>query len=112
DIYINEMAPRPHNSGHFTIEACNISQFAQHIRAICGLPLMEITKNQPAIMVNVLGEDMEQIFQAMPNMNSGFIHLYGKAEAKPKRKMGHLTFTAATMEEVEEQMSRFKEATR
>lgn len=90
-LYINEMAPRPHNSGHYTIEACNVSQFSQHIRAICGLPLMDITLHQPAIMENILGKDLPHVFEEMKTEKHSFIHLYGKKEAKPNRKMGHRT---------------------
>lgn len=100
DIYINEMAPRPHNSGHYTIESCNISQFGSHIRAICGLPLPKIELLQPAVMVNVLGEDMPKALAALTNYESAFVHLYGKDEAKAKRKMGHVTFIAETQAEV------------
>src|SRR5690625_1083467 len=64
EIFINEMAPRPHKSGHYTMEACNVSQFAQHIRAICGLPLVEINQLQSVRMVNVLGEDMAKSLTA------------------------------------------------
>src|SRR5699024_8810345 len=63
EIFLNEMAPRPHNSGHYTIEACNISQFAQHIRAICGLPLIPVKLLQAAKMINILGEDLPEVFQ-------------------------------------------------
>ncbi len=92
EIFINEMAPRPHNSGHYTIEACNVSQFHQHIRAICGLPLIDIQQLQFARMVNVLGEDMEKALDELSTGQAGFVHFYGKAEAKEKRKMGHITF--------------------
>lgn len=109
-IFLNEMAPRPHNSGHYTIEACNISQFSQHIRAICGLPLMDILLLQPAVMVNILGEDLDGVLQAMARTADGFVHLYGKDEAKEKRKMGHITFIAETEEELSEQISHFQEA--
>ena len=67
EIFINEMAPRPHNSGHYTIEACSESQFSQHIRAICGLPLPEIRLHQNAMMINVLGEDMLKHFGHLGN---------------------------------------------
>src|SRR5699024_12154569 len=97
-ILINEMAPRPHNSGHYTIEACNISQFTQHIRAICNLPLEKIELIQPAVMVNVLGEDMSQAVEHIQTKQSGYVHLYGKDEAKAKRKMGHVTFIDPTAE--------------
>nr|WP_026682854.1 5-(carboxyamino)imidazole ribonucleotide synthase [Priestia megaterium] len=109
-IYLNEMAPRPHNSGHYTIEACNVSQFTQHIRAICGLPLMEVNLLEPAVMINVLGEDLESVLQAMTKNTSGFVHLYGKAEAKTKRKMGHITFIGATMDKVNKHIQTFEEA--
>lgn len=93
-IYINEMAPRPHNSGHYTIEACNVSQFSQHIRAICGLPLAEVEQLNEAMMINVLGEDMPRALAAFNELAEASVHLYGKEEAKAKRKMGHVTFTA------------------
>ncbi len=111
-IYLNEMAPRPHNSGHYTIEACTISQFGQHIRAICGLPLTPVSLHQPAVMVNILGEELDQIQQAMTRSGAGFIHLYGKDEAKTKRKMGHVTFIAETIAEIEETLQQFEEAKR
>ncbi|GAB3043194.1 5-(carboxyamino)imidazole ribonucleotide synthase [Virgibacillus ainsalahensis] len=110
EIYLNEMAPRPHNSGHYTIEACNISQFAQHIRAICGLPLTEIRLLNPATMVNILGEDLAGVQKAMGYADDGFVHLYGKDEAKAKRKMGHITFIAETEAEKQKQIERFEEA--
>nr|WP_042225239.1 5-(carboxyamino)imidazole ribonucleotide synthase [Oceanobacillus manasiensis] len=111
-IYLNEMAPRPHNSGHYTIEACTVSQFGQHIRAICGLPLAPVSLHQPAVMVNILGEELDQIQQAMAQIGAGFVHLYGKDEAKTKRKMGHVTFIAKTITEVEEIVQQFEEAKR
>src|SRR5699024_2400351 len=61
DIYLNEMAPRPHNSGHYSIEACNVSQFASHIRTVCGLAVPKIEQLQPAVMVNVLGNDVDKV---------------------------------------------------
>lgn len=100
DIYINEMAPRPHNSGHYTIEACNVSQFSQHIRAICGLPLPEIKQLNEAMMFNVLGEDMPRALAACEELPEASVHLYGKEEVKEKRKMGHVTFTAKTFREL------------
>lgn len=91
-ILINEMAPRPHNSGHYTIEACNVSQFEQHIRAICGLPLIGIHFHGAAIMLNLLGEDVEPFMERLDEIGNGHIHMYGKKENKPKRKMGHVTY--------------------
>lgn len=100
DIYINEMAPRPHNSGHYTIESCNVSQFSQHMKAICGLPLQEVQQLQPAVMINILGEDMDRALRALASLPEAHVHLYGKTEAKEKRKMGHVTFIAKTLDEV------------
>lgn len=109
-IYMNELAPRPHNSGHYTIEACNVSQFMQHIRAICGMPLLEVNLLQSAIMVNVLGQDLEHVMQCLPKTTAGFVHLYGKEAAKAQRKMGHITFTSDTLQNVHQQMKTFWEA--
>src|SRR5690625_934248 len=108
-IYLNEMAPRPHNSGHYTIEGCNISQFAQHVRSICGLPLAEIELLQPAVMVNILGEDMDRTIHFMQDNPEPFVHLYGKAEAKEKRKMGHVTFLGKTIENLQETVKQLEE---
>lgn len=91
-IYVNELAPRPHNSGHYTINACETSQFEQHIRAICGWPLGETTLLKPGIMVNILGEHATSIIDELSNLPTGHLHLYGKKEARPGRKMGHITF--------------------
>lgn len=107
-IYLNEMAPRPHNSGHYTIEACNVSQFAQHIRAICGLPLTKVELLQPSVMVNILGEDMEHALQYLSSSTDGFIHLYGKDAVKEKRKMGHITFIAKTIEQVNQLVTTYE----
>lgn len=89
-LYVNELAPRPHNSGHYTINACNVSQFAQHIRAICGLPLTEPELLKPVVMVNLLGEHMDGALTQMPLRAEAHWHLYGKHEARPGRKMGHV----------------------
>ncbi|MES2713191.1 MAG: 5-(carboxyamino)imidazole ribonucleotide synthase [Pseudomonadota bacterium] len=87
----NEIAPRPHNSGHWTIEACNASQFEQHIRAVAGLPLADPARHHDAVMVNLVGpEGMAR----WPHLiaGAGIVgHLYGKSEARPGRKMGHAT---------------------
>jgi 5-(carboxyamino)imidazole ribonucleotide synthase len=91
EIYINELAPRPHNSGHYSIEACMTSQFEQHIRAICNLPLGSTALLKPAVMVNILGEHLEPLLENLHHFKHWKIHLYGKNEAKPGRKMGHLT---------------------
>ena len=112
DIFINEMAPRPHNSGHYTIEACSVDQFAQHIRAICGLRLAPVQLLQQTQMINVLGEDLDQLLHMMPTLKNGYVHLYGKAEAKEKRKMGHVTFTAQTTDELLTYVQDFEERIR
>jgi len=95
EIYINEIAPRPHNSGHYTMDACVTSQFEQHLRAVCGLPLGETRLHTPVVMVNILGDhmDMGQMHNLgayVPLLAKGKLHLYGKAQAKGKRKMGHI----------------------
>jgi len=94
-LVINELAPRPHNSGHYSLEACNISQFHQHIRAICGWPLRKPDLHQPCVMVNVLGEHVVPLTNVMSKYPEWSIHLYGKDEAKEKRKMGHVTILTA-----------------
>lgn len=98
-ILVNETAPRPHNSGHYTMEACRTCQFENHLRAVAGLPLVDPGFHSPAVMVNLLGSGaagptrLEGIDQAMAV--PGFsLHLYGKAECRPGRKMGHYTVTA------------------
>ncbi|SER63474.1 5-(carboxyamino)imidazole ribonucleotide synthase [Gracilibacillus ureilyticus] len=92
EIFINELAPRPHNSGHYTIEACSVSQFEQHIRAICGLPLVPVYSHNGAVMVNLLGKDVGPFFNRLDEVGSAHLHMYGKEENKPLRKMGHATF--------------------
>ncbi|MBF0818889.1 5-(carboxyamino)imidazole ribonucleotide synthase [Streptococcus acidominimus] len=91
EILVNELAPRPHNSGHYSIEACNFSQFDTHILGILGEPLPDIQLYAPAVMFNVLGQDMEQAQAYVAENPSAHLHLYGKAEAKHNRKMGHVT---------------------
>ncbi|MDN5710236.1 MAG: 5-(carboxyamino)imidazole ribonucleotide synthase [Planococcus sp. (in: firmicutes)] len=91
EILVNELAPRPHNSGHYSIEATNISQFHQHIRAICRWPLRKPKLWSSAVMVNVLGEHVAPLTTKIAHYPDWSIHLYGKDEAKYKRKMGHVT---------------------
>lgn len=98
EIYINELAPRPHNSGHYTIEACETSQFEQHIRAVCNLPLASTNQLKPAVMVNILGEHQAAVLKKMPEMKDWKIHLYGKKDPKIKRKMGHVTILRESVE--------------
>jgi 5-(carboxyamino)imidazole ribonucleotide synthase len=101
-LYINELAPRPHNSGHLTFDACRTSQFEQQLRAICGLPLGSPELLQPAAMANLLGDlwaGGEPDWAAALAFPSVKLHLYGKSSARPGRKMGHLTAMAPTREE-------------
>lgn len=102
---VNELAPRPHNSGHVTIEACATSQFEQHTRAICGLPLGSTHLRQPGVMVNLLGELWqagEPDWAPFLRNPAGHLHLYGKGEARPGRKMGHYTMLADDLEQARE----------
>jgi 5-(carboxyamino)imidazole ribonucleotide synthase len=89
-ILVNELAPRPHNSGHWTIDACVTSQFEQLVRAICGLPLGAIGQHSDAVMKNLIGEDVESWRDALDDPWAK-LHLYGKREIRPGRKMGHVT---------------------
>lgn len=105
EVLVNEIAPRPHNSGHQTIEACRISQYAQHLRAILNLPLGNTACHTPSIMVNLLGEAgkngdavYEGLEQAL-NLPNVYVHLYGKKTTRPFRKMGHVTILNEDMNE-------------
>jgi 5-(carboxyamino)imidazole ribonucleotide synthase len=101
-LYVNELAPRPHNSGHFTFDACITSQFEQQLRAVCGLPLGSPDLVRPAAMANLLGDIWQngqprwEVVCGIPNVK---LHLYGKRTPSPGRKMGHLTALASTREE-------------
>ena len=90
-VLINELAPRPHNSGHYSIEACNFSQFAVHNRAICNWPLPKIKLLSPVVMVNVLGQHVDGVHKLIPEKPQWSFHDYGKAEVRYGRKMGHIT---------------------
>ncbi len=104
DILVNEVAPRPHNSGHHTIESCITSQFDQHIRAVLNLPLGSTKLTSPAVMLNLLGEAgstgpaQYEGWEECLAMEGVYIHLYGKAICKPFRKMGHITILGETPE--------------
>jgi len=106
-LYVNELAPRPHNSGHYTMEACRTSQFEQHVRAVCNLPLGDTALMTPVVMVNVLGEHVEPIVRRLSADDETAaklgvapkLHLYGKSEAKIKRKMGHVNVLAASTDD-------------
>ena len=104
-LVVNEMAPRPHNSGHYSIDACDHSQFDLQVRTLAGLPLPQPRQHSPAIMLNLLG-DIWQQFNGVPPWDKVLalpgthLHLYGKLDAKPGRKMGHLTVTGASVDAV------------
>ncbi|HEV3433619.1 MAG TPA: 5-(carboxyamino)imidazole ribonucleotide synthase [Nitrososphaera sp.] len=105
DVLINEIAPRPHNSGHYTNEACSVSQFEQHLRAVLDLPLIKPELFCPAVMVNILGKDhldgpyvingLKQVL-SVPGVK---MYVYGKRTTKPGRKLGHITATGTTVED-------------
>ncbi len=107
NLIINEIAPRVHNSGHFTFDACVTSQFEQQVRAVCGLPLGSTAQPRPAAMANLLGDLWENgepnwaVALAIPEVK---LHLYGKQEPRPGRKMGHLTAMADTREQAVERV--------
>ncbi len=90
-LLVNEIAPRVHNSGHWTIEGCETSQFAQHVRAVCGQPLGSTARRANAAMKNLVGADVEH-WRALAADPAAHLHLYGKAETRPDRKMGHVTW--------------------
>ncbi len=101
-VLINELAPRPHNSGHLTIDACVTSQFEQQVRAVCGLPLGSTRQFAPAAMVQLLGDQWtagEPKWAAACAIPTAKLHLYGKCDPRPGRKMGHLTATGSSVEE-------------
>ena len=105
-LLLNEIAPRPHNSGHYTIEACVTSQFEQQVRVLAGAPLGDASLVRPAVMVNVLGDvwfdalmPMQPAWSELLALAGTHLHLYGKAEPRRARKMGHVTCTAATLNE-------------
>ena len=96
DLLINELAPRPHNSGHVTFDVCMTSQFQQHIRAVCNLPLGNTEPLQNGIMINMLGDswiDGEPDWNKLLQIDGLNLHLYGKTDPKPARKMGHVTIS-------------------
>jgi 5-(carboxyamino)imidazole ribonucleotide synthase len=122
-LVVNEMAPRPHNSGHHTLDSCDLSQFDLQVRAMSGAPLVQPRQHSPCVMLNLLGElwfdrhgsvgalgvdgavarskAVEPDWSAVLGLPGAHLHLYGKATARPGRKMGHLSFTAATAAEAD-----------
>ena len=109
-LVVNEIAPRPHNSGHYSLDACDFSQFELQLRCMAGLPLSQPRQHSPAVMLNLLGDIWEQL-GSDPNSSNppawnkvlalpgAHLHLYGKSEARKGRKMGHLTITASTADQ-------------
>ncbi|HUE13701.1 MAG TPA: 5-(carboxyamino)imidazole ribonucleotide synthase, partial [Planctomycetaceae bacterium] len=106
-VLVNELAPRPHNSGHYSLDACLTSQFEQQLRAVCGLPLGDVQLLRPAAMANLLGDQWtagEPNWAAALAFGDVKLHLYGKHEARPGRKMGHMTALAETREGARERV--------
>ena len=111
EILLNEVAPRPHNSGHYTIEGCFTSQYEAHIRAITGLPIGDVSLRSPTVMRNILGDENEgqatvlgsEELMSIPNVK---LHVYGKKISKPKRKMGHITLIGDDLESVRKDAQR------
>jgi 5-(carboxyamino)imidazole ribonucleotide synthase len=113
NLLVNEIAPRPHNSGHHTIEACFVSQYGMHLRAILNMPLGSTGLRTPAVMINLLGEKgfegkarYENIEDVL-HTEGAYIHLYGKEDTKPFRKMGHITVCNLNLEEAKDIARRF-----
>jgi 5-(carboxyamino)imidazole ribonucleotide synthase len=109
-LIVNEMAPRPHNSGHYTIDACVTSQFAQQVRAMARIPLGDVRQHSPAVMLNILGDvwfedgsdqPREPAWGKVLALPGANLHLYGKDDARRGRKMGHVTFVAPTLEQAQ-----------
>ncbi len=108
-LVVNEMAPRPHNSGHYSIDACDVSQFDLQVRAMTGAPLVAPRQHSPCVMLNLLGDlwfreagrEKAPDWAGVLALPGAHLHLYGKASARPGRKMGHLTLTAATAAEAD-----------
>lgn len=104
-VLVNEIAPRPHNSGHLTINACRSSQFEQQFRAVCGLPSGDVRPLAPAAMINLLGDHLLQAtaerWRSVFELPQTFVHMYGKSEARIGRKMGHITCLGSSAEEAQ-----------
>jgi 5-(carboxyamino)imidazole ribonucleotide synthase len=117
ELPLNEIAPRPHNSGHYTIEACVTSQFEQQVRILAGAPLGDTSLVQPAVMVNLLGDvwfdaatSMQPAWSEVLAIDGAHLHLYGKVEPRRARKMGHVTCVASTLDQALYRAAKAKEA--
>jgi 5-(carboxyamino)imidazole ribonucleotide synthase len=114
ELLINEIAPRPHNSGHYTLDVCSVSQFEQQVRAICGMPLGEVRLLSPAVMLNLIGDDAAPLMKgagcrALLDIPGAVLHLYGKRVIRPRRKMGHVTFFGETLALALDHAKRFRD---
>ena len=115
ELLVNEIAPRPHNSGHHTIECCNTSQYAQHLRSVLNLPLGDTTLITPGAMINILGEKgftgpaIYEGLEKILGISGVHAHIYGKSDTKPFRKMGHVTITGETLIQVKRIADEVKE---
>jgi 5-(carboxyamino)imidazole ribonucleotide synthase len=112
DLLINEIAPRPHNSGHYTLDACSVSQFEQQVRVVCGMPLGEARLLSSAAMVNLIGDEVRAVtssrgFHDLLSIPGAVLHLYGKRVVRSGRKMGHVTFLADRGEVAAERARQF-----
>ena len=109
-VLVNELAPRPHNSGHFSLDACSMSQFEALVRSVCNIPMQEPRLLTPCAMVNLLGKHLERIdLVKAQEIRGAKIHLYGKKKLEQKRKMGHVTITGSSAEDVEEKIQMVEE---
>jgi 5-(carboxyamino)imidazole ribonucleotide synthase len=113
ELLINEIAPRPHNSGHYTLDACSVSQFEQQVRTVSGMPLGEVRLLSPAVMVNLIGDDAAMMMKgtdcrALLDIPGAVLHLYGKGTIRPRRKMGHITFLGESLDQALNRAKRFR----
>jgi 5-(carboxyamino)imidazole ribonucleotide synthase len=114
ELLINEIAPRPHNSGHYTLDACSVSQFEQQVRTTSGMPLGEVRLLSPAVMVNLIGDDAATIMKGLGcrtllEIPGAVLHLYGKRAIRRGRKMGHVTFLGETLTLALDHAKQFRE---
>ena len=113
-IVVNELAPRPHNSGHLTIESCNVSQFEQLLRCACQFPLSQVKLNSASVMANIVGEPGFEGLVKYVGLNDALkidyakLHLYGKTQTRPHRKMGHVTIISDSIEDARKKAKEFK----
>ncbi|MBI2620109.1 MAG: 5-(carboxyamino)imidazole ribonucleotide synthase [Ignavibacteriales bacterium] len=108
-LLVNELAPRPHNSGHFSLDASSVSQFEALVRCVCGLPIHQPRLLSPCAMVNLLGKHLQRLDLAeVQKIEGAKIHLYGKSRREPKRKMGHMTVLGRSRPEVEEKVQKLE----